>query len=90
MRLVMVNTHERLPSGKGHGLRRLEAHHQRAGQTRPLRGRQCIKLFDGDSCDTQCLLGHQNQIPQMFARCQLRNHAAIFRVQFDLGGNHTR
>ena len=45
MRLVMVDADERLAQGKGDGLRGLEAHQQRHGQARPLRGGHGVELL---------------------------------------------
>ena len=85
---MMMNAEERLAQSIGKGLPGFETDEQRRGQARALRGGDSIQLARGDSCFGQCGGGHREEVAQMFAGGQFGNDAAIFRVEFDLRGNH--
>jgi hypothetical protein len=87
MRFVMVDANEWFPQGKRDGLRGLESYEQGHRQTRPLRGRNRIKLSRLDTRFVQRGLHDGNQIPQMFAGGKFRHDTAIFGVQLDLRGD---
>ena len=90
MRLVMIDADERFVQRKRQRLRRLETNQQRDAQTRPLRGRDGVKLLCGNFGLTQSRLRDGQKIFQMFPRREFGNDAAVFRVEFYLRRNHIR
>ncbi len=88
MRLMMMNTNERLAQRVGDGLAGFEADDQRGGQSRTLRRGNSIQLRRRDASFVQRRCGYGEKIPQMFARGQFRHDATVFGVKLNLRGNH--
>ena len=61
-----------------------DADQQRAHQPRTARHRDRVQILQRDSGLLQRFAHHRNDLTQVFARGQLRHHAAIFPVNRDL------
>ena len=90
MRLVMVNAQKGLAQGKREGLGRLEADHQGVRQARSTGGGDGLQVRGGDLRNPQGLLSDGQEVSEMFASGQLRDHAAVLGMEPGLGGNDVR
>ncbi len=97
----MIYADQRLPQRLRQHFAIRDAHQQRAHQARTARHRHRIQIPQRDSGLLQRFAYYRNDLAQMFARRQLRHHAAIFPVNGNLrsddagknriaAGNHRR
>jgi hypothetical protein len=80
MTLEVVNGDQRLAQGKGQRFGISDAHQERARQARALGHRDGVKVREADTGFLQCGADHGNNVAQMFARGEFRNHTAIGRM----------
>lgn len=73
----------------GHGFGHGHTHHQGPDEAGALGGRQTVHLLEANPGLVQGSLDHRRDIFQVAPGRQLRDHAAIHRVQLKLGGHHT-
>ena len=74
--------------GQGYPLGKVCPHQKRADEPRGAGGRHGIQLASGDARLLQRLLGHQRDLFDVLAGCDLRHHAAIEGVHIRLGIDH--
>jgi len=82
MRLVMMNSEKRFAEREGHRLRGFETGHQSVWQSGAAGGGNGGEMFGRHARFGQGGGGDGNQVSQVFARGEFRDHAAVFRVQF--------
>jgi len=75
---------------EGQPFRERKPHQQRGDQPRPLRHRDRVDVAEGDVRFGKRAVEHRCERGQVFARRQLRNHAAVRRVFGDLRGDAAR
>jgi hypothetical protein len=80
MTLEVVNGDQRLAQGEGQRLGVGDAHQERARQARALGHRDGVKVREADAGFVECRADHGNNVAQMFARGEFRNHTAIGRM----------
>ena len=82
--LKMIHGHERLPQCLRQRFSVRYSHQQRPHQPGPLRHTNRIHIAKLHPCLRKRFAHHRNDLPQMFARRQLRHHPAILSMNVDL------
>ncbi len=90
MPLQVIHPDQRLIQPKRQRLRVRNPHQQRPRQPRPLRHSNRIQILKPNARTAHRLTHHRHDVAQMLARGQLRNHAAVVRMQVHLRGNNVR
>jgi putative nucleotidyltransferase with HDIG domain len=90
MPLKMIHCNQGLIQREGQGLGVSHAYQQCACQAWPLGDGNGIQAGKADTGLRQRGAHYGNNIAQVFAGSQLRNHPAIGRMNRDLGGHHAR
>ena len=88
MSLQVVHCNQRLPHPQRQSLRVSNPHQQRPGQSRPLGHRNRIQVRKLQPRLRHRRLHHRNNVAQVFAARQLRNHPPEVRVQRNLRRHH--
>src|SRR6266550_1945732 len=88
MSFVMVDSDKPAAQAESHRLCSLKSHHQGAWQPGTSSCRYRFEPSGLDPCLAQGARGDRNEIPQMLACREFRNHAAIFRMQLRLRRNN--
>ena len=86
----MVDGDERLAQGEGQRFGVGNPHQQCARQAWALGHGDGIQIGEADAGFVQRRANHRNDVAQMFARGEFRNHAAIGRMDGDLRGHNAR
>jgi hypothetical protein len=80
MTLEVVDGDQRLAQGKGQRFGVSDAHQERARQAWTLSHGDGVKVREADAGFVQCGPDHRNNVAQVFARGEFRNHTAIGRM----------
>jgi putative nucleotidyltransferase with HDIG domain len=88
--LEMVDRNERLAQGEGQRLRVADAHQECASQAWSLGHCDRLEVLQVNAGLVQCGADHGNDVAQVFARGEFRNHTAIGRMDGNLRGHNTR
>ncbi len=83
----MIDGDERLAEREGQRLGVGDSDQQCARQSGAFGDCDCVQIGEADPGFIQRRADHGNDIAQMFARSQFRNHTTIRRVNFDLRGH---
>ena len=86
--LDVVHGQQRLPCGVSEGLCVADANQQGSGKTRPGSNRNRLDILERAASLFDGRPDHGNDVSQVLARGQFRNHAAVWRMDRDLGRNH--
>ena len=85
--LEVVDGDERLAQGEGQRLGIGDSNQECACQPGAFCDRDCVQIGEADAGFIQCRTYHGNDIAQMFAGGQFRNHTAIGSMDGDLRGH---
>ena len=85
--LKVVDGDERLAQGKGERLGIGDSNQQCARQAGAFCDRDCVQVGEADAGFVQCRTDHGNDIAQVFAGGEFRNHPPIRRMNRDLRGH---
>ena len=77
----MIHRDQRLTKAERQRLRIGHSHQQRSGQSRAYGHGDRLKLVERDARTLHRCAHHRDDVPQVLPRCQLRNDAAIVRMQ---------
>ncbi len=90
MTLEVVDGDQRDLECQSQALGRGQTHDERTHQTRPGSDRHRPQIGERHARLAQGFVDRRQHLPDMFARCDLRNHAPEPPVQPDLRGDDTR
>ena len=87
MPFQMIDRHQWLAQRFRQRLAISDSHEKGADKAWPLRHADGVNFFQLQACLRKRFAHHRHNLPQMLARSQFRDHAAIFPVYVDLRGH---
>ena len=83
----MVDSDERFPPGQGEGLRGGDADEEGGDEAGALRDRDGVDIVLSESGRVEGFSDDGDDVPYVLARGEVRDDAAVLRVEFDLRGD---